>query len=340
MNVYDNIGFGLKLRRVPKREIDVAVREAARKLALESVLEKRPRHLSGGQRQRVAMGRAIARTPQVFLMDEPLANLDAKLRVDMRTEISQLQRSLATTTVYVTHDQTEAMTLGHRAAVMNQGRLLQVDAPQTLYNSPDNLFVAAFIGSPAMNFVEATIEEARDSYFAVFAGERVRVGASTHGGRPELAKYVGRSVILGIRPEHMEDAALVADAPAEARISATVDLREEMGAEAYVYFGLDASPVVTKDTQVIAADPDPAELEKLEQRVDDHRTRFVARLNPDSRARHGEQLELVLNVDRLHFFDPTSGVRLGRVADASQQHPASEPEPSAVVAGELRADEE
>jgi multiple sugar transport system ATP-binding protein len=341
MNVYDNIGFGLKLRRVPKREMDVAVRVAARKLALEGVLEKKPKHLSGGQRQRVAMGRAIARTPQVFLMDEPLANLDAKLRVDMRTEISQLQRSLGTTTVYVTHDQTEAMTLGHRAAVMNQGRLLQVDAPQTLYNRPRNLFVAAFIGSPAMNLVEADLEEAGDLYFAAFAGERVRIGSRGDLRGGELKEYDGRTVILGIRPEHMEDVALVADAPIDARISATVELREEMGSEAYVYFGLDARPVITEDTQVIAADLDAAALEKLERRADENRTRFVARLNPDSRARHGERLELVVNVDRLHFFDPDSGMRLDRmVDDASPSHPDRADEPRAVVAGELRADDE
>jgi multiple sugar transport system ATP-binding protein len=225
MSVYDNMGFGLKLQKRPRKEIDDRVRRAAETLGLTEFLKRKPRALSGGQRQRVAMGRAIVREPRAFLMDEPLSNLDAKLRVQMRAEISRLQRDLEVTTIYVTHDQTEAMTMGDRVAVMKKGELQQVDRPQILYDRPLNIFVGGFIGSPAMNMVEAELFGGDGGLHAEFAGTRLRVDDEVLEARPGLRGFEGKKVVLGIRPEDMEDASLVGEAPEDRRLSATVDLR-------------------------------------------------------------------------------------------------------------------
>ena len=307
MSVYDNMAFGLKLRKLERREIERRVKEAARVLGLEDMLKKKPRQLSGGQRQRVAMGRAIVREPAAFLMDEPLSNLDAKLRVQMRAEIARIQRDVGVTTMYVTHDQTEAMTLGDQVAVMKKGVLQQADRPQTLYQRPTNLFVAGFIGSPAMNLVEATIRADMDGVVAEFAGSAIRVDERVVAERPGLRAYEGRSVVLGIRPEDMEDAAFASDAPADRRIPAIVDLREDMGAEAYLHFTVEAPPVVTEDTKELAADTGTEVLEELEAAARQRRTTFVARVNPRTEARIAESIEVVVDTRNLHFFDPATG---------------------------------
>jgi multiple sugar transport system ATP-binding protein len=232
MTVYDNMAFGLKLRKLPKDEIDSRVRKAADILGLEEFLSRKPKALSGGQRQRVAMGRAIVREPQAFLMDEPLSNLDAKLRVQMRSEIARIQHELHTTTLYVTHDQVEAMTMGDRVAVLRKGVLQQVDTPQHLYDHPKNLFVAGFIGSPAMNMVEGSLSRSNGSAFVEFGGYRLAVPDDVFGTRPDLKGFDGKQVIVGVRPEDMEDASLLPDAPADRRIRSGVVLRESLGADA------------------------------------------------------------------------------------------------------------
>ncbi len=229
LSVYDNMAFSLKLRKVDKAEIDRRVKEAAKILGLEELLGRKPRNLSGGQRQRVAMGRAIVRQPQVFLMDEPLSNLDAKLRVQMRSEIARIQRDLGVTTMYVTHDQTEAMTMGDRVAVIKKGELQQVEPPQVLYDHPVNIFVGGFIGSPAMNMVEAVLESEGDGVFVKFGPHRLRVDDEVGTARPALAGYTGKKVVLGIRPEDMEDASLVPEGPLDRRFPAKVELREALG---------------------------------------------------------------------------------------------------------------
>ena len=234
------MGFALKMRGLPKDEIDRRVREAARILGLTESLQKKPRTLSGGQRQRVAMGRAIVRNPQAFLMDEPLSNLDAKLRVEMRAEIARIQRDLGVTTVYVTHDQTEAMTMGDRCAVMRGGLLQQVASPQELYERPRKLFVAEFIGSPAMNLVEAGLERSNGDLWVRFGDQRLRLDRGDVRTQSGLERFEGRRVVLGIRPEDMEDAAIASDSPAEERLSVVCDIREDMGSEVYVHFDLDA----------------------------------------------------------------------------------------------------
>jgi len=241
MTVYDNMGFALKLKKEDKAEIDRRVTQAARMLGLSDLLKRKPAQLSGGQRQRVAMGRAIVREPRAFLMDEPLSNLDAKLRVQMRTEISRIQQELGVTTMYVTHDQTEAMTMGDRVAVMRRGVLQQVDEPQVLYKRPVNLFVAGFIGSPAMNFATARIDRSNGSLAVEFGSNRLAIDEKALKARPELAKREG-DVIVGIRPEDMEDASLVPDTPDDRRLRTTVEVREDMGPEAYVHFRVDTPP--------------------------------------------------------------------------------------------------
>ena len=240
LSVYDNIAFGLKLKKMPKAEIDKRVQEAAKVLGLEGFLDKKPRALSGGQRQRVAMGRAIVREPSAFLMDEPLSNLDAKLRVQMRAEIAKLQSDLGTTTVYVTHDQIEAMTMGDRVAVMRKGELQQVAEPQELYDRPLNLFVAGFIGSPSMNLVEATLEASNGGMTAVAGSQRIALGDETMSARPALKGFAGKPVILGIRPEDLEDAQLAADAAPDRTLAGEVQLTEALGSEVMVHFGIDA----------------------------------------------------------------------------------------------------
>ena len=302
MTCYDNMAFGLKLRKVPRKEIDRRVRETARTLGLEDQLKKKPRALSGGQRQRVAMGRAIVREPQAFLMDEPLSNLDAKLRVQMRTEISRIQRDLGTTMIYVTHDQTEAMTMGDRVAVMNRGVLQQVDAPQDMYDRPANLFVAGFIGSPAMNMVDAVLRRDDDGGAVEFAGISLRVPEQTFQERPALAARAGSRVVLGIRPEDIEDPQFINDRLEGSDIEVVVDIREAMGSEVYVHFGVNAPPVITEDTIDLAAD---AEL--LADADGDAQTSFVARLNPRTSAQRGQPIALQVDNRRLHFFDRETG---------------------------------
>ena len=307
MSVYDNMAFGLKLQKVPRTEIEERVREAARILDLDEYLKRKPAALSGGQRQRVAMGRAIVRHPQAFLMDEPLSNLDAKLRVQTRTEISRLQHDLGVTTIYVTHDQVEAMTMGDRVAVMRKGVLQQVDIPETLYDRPVNLFVAGFIGSPAMNLLEATLQPGDGGALVVELGDtRLPVPAEIVAQRPGLRAYSGRPIILGIRPEDIEDASLMADAPPERRIRSTVDLREALGSDVLVHFTMDAAPAVTDDVVELALDAGHAG-DEAAQRVAADQAHLIARLNPRTRAANGEPIELEVDTRRMHYFDPEAG---------------------------------
>ncbi|MGZ4411707.1 MAG: ABC transporter ATP-binding protein [Gaiellaceae bacterium] len=287
MTVRQNLGYGLKVRKAPKSEIKERVDHVASLLGLETMLERRPAHLSGGQRQRVAMGRAIAREPKAFLMDEPLSNLDAKLRVGMRASLSQLHSRLGTTTVYVTHDQIEAMTLGQRVAVMRDGHILQVDAPQRLYEEPRGLFVAAFIGSPAMNLVEATIEHGS----VRFGDHSIALDPQR---RPALAD--GKPLVLGVRPESFEDGAV---APAGLpRIEVKVEVLEELGSDAHVFFHVDAKRISAESLEAAAED---ATLLAEEGSL------FTARVDPRTSARVGARLELAVDPGRFHFFDPESG---------------------------------
>ena len=310
MTVFDNMAFGLKLRRTAKERIEESVRGAARMLSLAEKLQKKPGQLSGGQRQRVAMGRAIVRQPQAYLMDEPLSNLDAKLRVQTRTEISRLQRELGVTTIYVTHDQTEAMTMGDGDAVMKRGELQQLDVPQTLYERPANIFVAGFIGSPAMNMVAASLSRSDGDLFVSFGGTTLRVHPDVLTSRDGLAAYEGRTVVLGIRPEDLEDARFASDAPADCRLNAVCEVREAMGAEVFVHFLVDAPPVLTEDTKELAADAGDEALEELEAQAGANTSRFVARVNPRTRVQEGHQVELVVDTRDLHFFDPETGDRI------------------------------
>ena len=317
MTAYKNMAFGLKMRQVDKVEIDRRVRDAARVLGLEDVLRKRPRTLSGGQRQRVALGRAIVREPQAFLMDEPLSNLDAKLRVEMRAEIARIQRDLEVTTIYVTHDQVEAMTLGDEVAVMRDGVLQQHDVPQILYDRPVNLFVAEFIGSPAMNVVGVDLERENGSLFARFGEHRVRLDDEFLSSRPALARFENKPLILGIRPEDLEDAALATDAPADRRIAANVDIREDMGSDVYVHFGAGGRPVRGED---VAAAIGEEAIEATEQQTKGKGSLFVARVGRESTAREGDRVELLVTTNRLHFFDPETG--RGIYGDGSEAHGA------------------
>ncbi|MGZ5336173.1 MAG: ABC transporter ATP-binding protein [Solirubrobacterales bacterium] len=300
MTVRDNMAFPLKLAKVPDEEIRKKVEEAARILDLEAHLDRKPANLSGGQRQRVAMGRAIVRDPKAFLMDEPLSNLDAKLRVQMRTEVARLQKQLGTTTVYVTHDQTEAMTLGDRVAVMRSGTLQQVGKPADLYERPLNLFVAGFIGSPAMNFTPARLEG--DSVKLPFGD--VRLSDELRSGLGNAAG--GRDVIAGVRPESFEDARLVGDAKDRGHtFTAKIDLVESMGSELYVYFAIESDRIESKDLEDLAADSGAAEVPGSGS------SQIVARLDAASEVERGSEAELWLNTTSLHFFDPQTGERLG-----------------------------
>ena len=300
LSVYENIAFGLRLKKVDKAEVDRRVTEAGQILGLDPFLKRKPRALSGGQRQRVAMGRAIVRQPQAFLMDEPLSNLDAKLRVQMRAEIAKLQSDLGVTTVYVTHDQTEAMTMGDRVAVMRKGELMQVASPQDLYDNPVNLFVGGFIGSPAMNMIEATLESANGALTAVAGGQRVQLGDETLSQHPGLKSYAGKTIILGIRPEDLEDAALESDAPADRRLKGEVVLREALGAEVMVHFTIDARPALTEDVRELARDVG----EEVEE---GSTTTMVGRFGPRTRVSVGDTAEVAVDTRSLHFFDPESG---------------------------------
>jgi multiple sugar transport system ATP-binding protein len=307
MSVYDNMAFGLKLRKLSKEEIDRRVKEAATILGLEDFLQRKPKALSGGQRQRVAMGRAIVREPKAFLMDEPLSNLDAKLRVQMRSEIARIQHDLGVTTLYVTHDQTEAMTMGDRVAVIRKGVLQQADTPQYLYDHPVNLFVAGFIGSPAMNMVEGTIARTNGSAAIEFGGYKLRIPDDVMSSRPALKGFDGKRVIAGIRPEDMEDASLGSQA-SDDRIRSTVDLREALGSDVVVHFKVNAPPAITEDVKELAHDVGAEALEDVEHKAEQGESTFVARLNPRTKARQGEPIELTVDVGRMHFFDPDTGL--------------------------------
>jgi multiple sugar transport system ATP-binding protein len=309
LSVYENIAFGLKIKKVPKDEIERRVNDAARILGLESFLKRKPRALSGGQRQRVAMGRAIVRNPQAFLMDEPLSNLDAKLRVQMRAEIAGIQHQLGVTTIYVTHDQIEAMTMGDRVAVMRKGELQQVADPQTLYDRPVNLFVGGFIGSPAMNMVEAVLERQNGGLAAKVGEQTIGLGAETLDARPALGDYTGKTVVLGIRPEDIEDIALAPDTPADRRLKGKVDLTEALGSEIMVHFSIEATPATTEEMRELAKDVgDERAMQELEAGAEPGSAGLVGRFGARSRVRVGEPLEVAVDARALHFFDPETGL--------------------------------
>ncbi|MWA00535.1 sn-glycerol-3-phosphate ABC transporter ATP-binding protein UgpC [Actinomadura sp. LD22] len=305
LSVRDNIGFGLSLRKLPKKEIREKVDRAAEVLGLTDHLDRKPRNLSGGQRQRVAMGRAIVREPQAFLMDEPLSNLDAKLRVQMRAEIARIQRDLGVTTIYVTHDQTEAMTLGDRVAVMKKGELQQVAPPQELYDRPANLFVAGFIGSPAMNLLHGSLSGDAANPRLQIGGQTLTLPAAVLHERPALASYLGRDVVVGIRPEDMEDSELV-EAPEGSGLSSTADLVEAMGSDVLVHFAVEAAQVVTEDTKELARDAGTDVLGHMER----PRTDLVARFSPRTRVKVGDPVTIRVDTGRLHFFDIESGASI------------------------------
>jgi multiple sugar transport system ATP-binding protein len=308
MTVYDNMAFGLQLRKITKPDIDRRVREAATILGLEDLLQRKPKALSGGQRQRVAMGRAIVREPKAFLMDEPLSNLDAKLRVQMRTEIARIQHELNVTTLYVTHDQVEAMTMGDRVAVIRKGILQQIDVPQHLYDHPRNIFVAGFIGSPAMNMVEATFRRSNGSAASVTFGDHsLEIPDDVLAARPALQAYDGKSVIVGMRPEDMNDASLEPDPAPEHRISSRVVLREALGADVLVHFLIRAPAVLTEDVKELAHDVGQEALDAVEMGARAGESKFIARLDPRTTVRQGEEVMLVVDVHRLHLFDPATG---------------------------------
>jgi multiple sugar transport system ATP-binding protein len=306
LSVYDNIAFSLKLHKVPKAEIDKRVREAARILDLEPFLKRKPKALSGGQRQRVAMGRAIVRQPSAFLMDEPLSNLDAKLRVQMRAEISELQRNLGVTTLYVTHDQVEAMTMGDRVAVMRKGELQQADEPQELYDHPVNIFVAGFIGSPAMNMLEATLQREDGSMKVVAGSQEIALDGETLAQRPALQGYEGRKVVLGIRPEDLEDRQLAGETAHGGMLHGKVTLREALGAELMVHFSVDAPPAFTADMKELAEDVGDAE--RAEAHAQKTSSILVGRFGARSRERSGEEIEVAVDTRQLHFFDVDTGL--------------------------------
>ena len=305
MTVRQNLGFGLKLRHEKKDEMNRRVAEAAEILGLEPLLERKPAELSGGQRQRVAMGRAMVREPRAFLMDEPLSNLDAKLRVQMRASLAALHERLKTTTVYVTHDQVEAMTLGQRVAVLRDGVLQQVDTPQNLYNRPNNLFVAAFMGSPPMNLVEARVDGGTVS----FAGHTVRVP-----DEPALRRFDGRSVILGIRPSDFEDTAVWSN-DSLPQMEVQVDVTEELGSEVNVLFTVDAPPIETEETRAAA---DRAEDDEAYAFISDgRRAVFCARVDARTAARQGGTVRLSFDPARFHYFDPQTSLAVEELSEVS-----------------------
>jgi multiple sugar transport system ATP-binding protein len=301
------MAFGLKLRKMSREEIQRRVEDAAKTLEITELLQRKPKALSGGQRQRVAMGRAIVREPSAFLMDEPLSNLDAKLRVQMRSELGLLHARLATTTLYVTHDQVEAMTMGDRVAVLRAihgqavTNLQQIDSPRKLYDEPDNLFVAGFIGSPSMNFAYGTIEGEGDRVFASFAGDRVQIAPSRVADRPGLAEYKGKEIVVGIRPEAFEiREAASSDTVIENRtIDVETQIVEQLGSEAYVHFAKPFPPVMTEDLREA--------MEGTNEEVLGNETKFTARVDPDHAPRPLSNATLVLDTSKLHFFDKETG---------------------------------
>jgi multiple sugar transport system ATP-binding protein len=308
LSVYENIAFGLRVKKVPKPEIDKRVKDAARMLDLEQLLDRKPRNLSGGQRQRVAMGRAIVRHPQAFLMDEPLSNLDAKLRVQTRAEVARLQHDLGVTTLYVTHDQVEALTMGDRVAVMKKGELQQVDDPQVLYDRPLNLFVAAFIGSPSMNLLEAKLEKSGANHLVRLGTQTLMLDDEALATHPALETYDGREIIVGIRPEDMEDPALATDAPVDRQFKGKVELTEALGSEIMVHFSIDAAHAVTEDVHDLQKDigtdraPGSGIGSKSGGAV------IVGRFGPRSRVNVGETISAAVDTRSLHFFDPETSL--------------------------------
>jgi multiple sugar transport system ATP-binding protein len=308
LSVYENIAFGLKLRKEKKSEIDKRVHEAAGILGLEPFLKRKPRALSGGQRQRVAMGRAIVRRPQAFLMDEPLSNLDAKLRVQTRAEIARLQNDLGTTTIYVTHDRVEAMTMGDRVAVMRKGELQQVATPQDLYDRPVNLFVGGFIGSPAMNMLEASLVKSNGGLAVEAGGQRLAIDQELISAQPALESYEGKKVVLGIRPEDLEDAAVAKDVPADRRLHGKVELIEALGSEIMAHFTIDAPPALTEDVKELAQDVGDERAVREAAEGSKQHTTMVGRFDSRAEVKEGEIAEVAVDTRGLHFFDPETGL--------------------------------
>ena len=307
MTVYENMAFGLKLHGLKKREIEPRVKSAAAMLGIDDLLKRKPGQLSGGQRQRVAMGRAIVREPDAFLMDEPLSNLDAKLRVEMRAYLATLHQRLRTTTLYVTHDQTEAMTMGDRVAVMREGHLQQVDSPQRLYDHPVNLFVAGFIGSPAMNLLHSQVTEREGALYVDFGPASLRIPDSVLAARSSLRGYAGKPVIVGLRPEDIEDAALVASSNGSS-LDVNLSLAEAMGAELIAHFPVAAKPLFGAAahavTQGVDGGPEDSAALTLLAADSEGEALITARLSPRSAASTGKPLRVALDAERLHFFDP------------------------------------
>ena len=300
MSVYDNMAFSLKLRKFSKDEIDKKVKDAAKTLEIDELLDRKPKALSGGQRQRVAMGRAIVRSPQAFLMDEPLSNLDAKLRVQMRAELGQLHTQLQTTTLYVTHDQVEAMTMGDRVAVIRKGILQQIDTPREIYLYPKNIFVAGFIGSPSMNFVYATVEISSKGASLTFGEDQIFVKDP-----PESLKdYEGKEIVLGVRPEAFEDSVYANKKEFSEEINIHVSLLEQLGSDTYIHFYKDINPVQTEAIEEILAD------EGEDISVLGTQTKFIARINPNATIEEGKNITLSINPSKLHFFNPETGLSI------------------------------
>ena len=304
LTVAENIAFGLRLRKEPKKTINEKVEWAGKLLGLTQYLNRRPKELSGGQRQRVAMGRAIVREPQVFLMDEPLSNLDAKLRVQMRAEIAKIQREVGVTTVYVTHDQVEAMTMGDRVAVMRKGELQQLGAPQTLYDNPANLFVASFIGSPAMNLLEGEIVRADGGLRVRIGDQELPIPEGVAAKRPGLGDCEGRTVAVGIRPEHMEDAALEPDG--KPRLRGHVSVTEALGSEVLAHVEVQAKPVASEEV-IEVVEGDEAVVQDLQTAAAERRTTVIARFDAATRTRPGADVEIAVDAHKLQFFDLETG---------------------------------
>jgi multiple sugar transport system ATP-binding protein len=310
LDVRGNLAFPLEVAKVPKREIERRVGEVARLLDLDPYLKRKPRALSGGQRQRVAMGRAIVREPQVFLMDEPLSNLDAKLRVQMRADIKKLQTELGVTTIYVTHDQVEAMTMGHRVAVMRKGQLQQVAPPEELYEHPRNVFVGGFIGSPSMNMLEATIRHEAGNVSVLLGESRIELDPASVKQHRGLVAYDGRQIVLGIRPEGFEDAAL-SEGTRRLRVKAKAELREALGSEVLLYASIGARNAITEEVRELAEDVgDDRALEQLANADAPRDALIVARLSPRTRVHQGDAIELTIDESALHFFDPETGLAI------------------------------
>ena len=298
MTVYDNMAFALKLAKVDKSEMDRRVKEAASVLGLDEFLERKPKALSGGQRQRVAMGRAIVREPQAFLMDEPLSNLDAKLRVQMRSEIGRIQDDLGVTTIYVTHDQVEAMTMGDRVAVMRKGKLQQVGTPTELFLTPLNLFTAGFIGSPAMNFLTSPLHKDNGSYAIDIGGQSIKIAEDAAREKTELAKYDGKEIIVGIRPQDFQDASLTDKDVTGCSLKSKIDLVEVLGTETLVHFNVDAPMPATEEMRELAAESGQEDaIERQEENS------FVAQLDPKTQVKRGDEVDLFVDTSQLHFFD-------------------------------------